>query len=84
MKISFINLRLIQGLIQKQNFFVVLSMIFCFAFSAFTEQCYGQTDLQAWANITGMRLQGELMGFESGLRVVGNLNLAMIHRNCLF
>ncbi len=49
----------------------LLSMIFCFAFSGIVENCFGQTELQAWGNITGIRVQGELMGFESSLRVVG-------------
>src|ERR1700676_468549 len=45
--------------------------IFCF-YSALMEKSYGQTELQAWGNITGIRIEGELMRFESSLRVVGN------------
>src|SRR5450631_373848 len=50
----------------------MLSIIFYFAFSGMAENCFGQTELQAWGNITGIRVQGELMGFESSLRVVGS------------
>ncbi len=32
----------------------------------------GQAVLQAWGNISGIRVQGELMGFETSLRVAGN------------
>ena len=56
------------GLRQK---FVLLPVIFCVAFP-FIERSFCQTELQAWGNITGIRVQGELMGFESSLRVVGN------------
>ncbi len=55
-----------------QKYFTMLYIIFCFVFSAFIEKSFGQTELQAWGNITGIRVQGELMGFETSLRVVGN------------
>jgi hypothetical protein len=45
--------------------------IFCLVSSCFLENCFGQAELQAWGNMTGIRVQGELMGFESSLRVVG-------------
>ena len=45
---------------------------FLFIFSALIQNSYGQTELQAWGNITGIRVEGELMSFESSLRVVGN------------
>jgi hypothetical protein len=51
--------------------FVLLFIIFAFAFP-FIQRSFCQTELQAWGNITGIRVQGELMGFESSLRVVGN------------
>lgn len=47
----------------------MLSVIFCFAF---LQRSTGQTELQAWGNITGIRIQGELMRFETSIRVVGN------------
>ncbi len=48
------------------------AIIFLLIFSLFIQDSYGQTELQAWGNITGIRVQGELMSFESSLRVVGN------------
>jgi hypothetical protein len=51
--------------------FVLLTVVFCVAFP-FIEKSFCQTELQAWGNITGIRVQGELMEFESSLRVVGN------------
>jgi len=50
----------------------MLSIIFCLAITGIVEKCFSQAELQAWGNITGIRVQGELMGFESSLRVVGN------------
>ncbi|MCX6334692.1 MAG: hypothetical protein NT092_10370 [Bacteroidia bacterium] len=32
---------------------------------------FSQTEVMAWSNITGIRVEGQLMGFESSLRVVG-------------
>jgi hypothetical protein len=32
---------------------------------------YSQAELQAWGNITGIRIQGELIGFETSIRTVG-------------
>jgi hypothetical protein len=55
-----------------QKYFVLLPIFFCFIFSAGIEKSYGQTELQAWGNITGIRVQGELIEFETSLRVVGN------------
>jgi hypothetical protein len=54
-----------------QQRFILLSVIFCFAFP-FVQRSFCQTEVQAWGNITGIRVQGELMKFESSLRVVGN------------
>jgi hypothetical protein len=33
---------------------------------------YSQAELQAWGNITGIRIQGELIGFETSIRTVGS------------
>jgi hypothetical protein len=54
----------------RHNLFAVFSIIICFAF-LFMQKLYGQTALQAWGNITGIRVEGELMRFESRLCVVG-------------
>ena len=58
--------------INRNYCFDLRSIIFCLVLSAFMEKSYAQTELQAWGNITGIRIQGELMGFESSIRVVGN------------
>lgn len=54
-----------------QKYFPLLPIFFSLIFSTATESSYSQTELQAWGNITGIRMQGELMGFETSLRVVG-------------
>src|ERR1700733_576916 len=38
---------------------------------AFVQNAYTQTEVEAWGNITGIRIDGQLMEFESSLRVVG-------------
>jgi hypothetical protein len=35
------------------------------------KKSYGQTDLEPWGNIRGIRIDGQLMDFESSLRIVG-------------
>ena len=55
-----------------QKYLALLPILFCSVLSAALETTYGQTELQAWGNITGIRVQGELMGFETSLRVVGS------------
>lgn len=37
---------------------------------AFAGRAHGQAEVQAWSNITGIRVDGELMEFETSLRVV--------------
>ena len=49
-----------------------LAAIFGFVFFTIREKAYSQTEFQAWGNITGIRVQGELMKFETSLRIVGN------------
>jgi hypothetical protein len=54
------------------KYFAMLPIFICLVFSVVVETSYGQTELQAWGNITGIRVQGELMGFETSLCVVGD------------
>ncbi len=53
------------------NKYFLIPIIFCFTIP-FIEGSYGQAEFQPWGNLTGIRIQGELMKFESGIRVVGN------------
>ncbi len=53
------------------NKYFIIPIIFCFTIP-FIEGSYGQAEFQPWGNLTGIRIQGELMKFESGIRVVGN------------
>src|SRR5689334_9115258 len=38
---------------------------------AFGYGAFGQAELQPWGNITGIRVDGQLMAFQSSIRVVG-------------
>ena len=35
------------------------------------QKAYGQPELMAWGNLTGIRVEGQLMKFESSIRIVG-------------
>jgi hypothetical protein len=51
--------------------YILSAIIILFLLSA-TIRCYSQAELQAWGNITGIRVQGELMGFETSIKTVGS------------
>jgi hypothetical protein len=40
-------------------------------FSSLAQSAFAQPEVEAWGNITGIRMDGQLMEFESSLRVVG-------------
>lgn len=53
----------------KRPFFLTFFMLFLIN----TAAVFGQVEVQPWGNITGIRVHGQLMEFESGIRVsVGN------------
>jgi hypothetical protein len=52
-------------------------IIFIGIISFFNEKSNAQAELQAWGNLTGVRVQGELMGFESSLRMIGQSGSSM-------
>src|SRR5664279_600021 len=57
---------------------VLRFFILCFLFSiCLAEKNYGQAELQAWGNLTGIRVQGELLGFETSLRMIGSDGISM-------
>lgn len=51
--------------------------ISCVIFFVFPERSFAQAELQAWGNLTGIRVEGELMGFETSLRIVGKDGVSM-------
>ncbi len=60
----------------KKNIGQIL-MICCLIFICLPEKNYAQAELQAWGNLTGIRVQGELMGFESSIRMVDKSGSSM-------
>jgi hypothetical protein len=47
-------------------------VLICLLFSAFLPGYdFAQAELQAWGNLTGIRVEGQLMKFESSLRIIG-------------
>ncbi len=47
-------------------------LLIFFIVSAFANAVYGQAEVAPWGNITGIRVGGQLIGFESSLRIVEN------------
>lgn len=42
----------------------------CLLFTAYTNPSYAQPEVTAWGNITGIRVEGQLMEFETSIRLV--------------
>lgn len=54
------------------NKYSLLAAFFClFLLGTMPNIAFGQVEMNAWGNIQGIRLQGDLMEFETSLRVVG-------------
>jgi hypothetical protein len=54
-----------------REYFILLPAI-CLLQVLSVENVHGQAEVQAWGNITGVRVEGQLMEFESSLRIVGS------------
>jgi hypothetical protein len=54
-----------------------ISIIGLLLFLCLTEKDFAQAELQAWGNITGIRVQGQLMAFETSFRMTGREDLLM-------
>lgn len=52
------------------NYLIIRFFIFCMLLSISVSVVYGQAEVAPWGNITGIRVGGQLMRFESSLRVV--------------
>jgi hypothetical protein len=46
-------------------------LLILFFLGMFTREATAQTEVEPWGNITGIRVQGQLFGFETSLRVAG-------------
>jgi hypothetical protein len=66
---SLIDLRGITNKLIQQGRIAVISGFILFSIIA---KAFSQTELQAWGNITGIRVEGQLMEFETSLRIVGD------------
>ncbi len=54
------------------NFSLIIAIILICLNSLFTSRIYAQSDVAAWGNIRGIRIDGDLMKFETGLTIVKN------------
>lgn len=52
------------------NFILIASLILIFFMNPFTSEISAQSDITAWGNIRGIRVDGELMKFETSLVIV--------------
>jgi hypothetical protein len=54
------------------RYLIICFFIICIIFSIPVSAVYGQVEMAPWGNITGIRIDGQLIGFESSLRLVEN------------
>ncbi|HET6569398.1 MAG TPA: hypothetical protein VFG50_15630 [Rhodothermales bacterium] len=56
----------------KRMRYSILVAAYVLAFGAFLNPAHAQPEVKAWGNLTGIRVDGQLMAFGSSLRVVGS------------
>jgi hypothetical protein len=58
--------------IKKNKTQYYLFAILFISFNFFTQNLFAQTEVEPWGNITGIRVDGQLMEFETSLQVINN------------
>lgn len=58
--------------IKKNKTRYYLFAILFISFHFFTQELFAQTEVEPWGNITGIRVDGQLMEFETSLQVINN------------
>jgi hypothetical protein len=58
--------------IKKNKTRYYLCAILFISFNFFTQNLFPQTEVEPWGNITGIRVDGQLMEFETSLQVINN------------
>lgn len=72
MKSKSVCLRAAKRSTQKTSQYHLLSLITClFLLPGLANLSYAQPEVTAWGNMTGIRIEGQLMEFETSLRLVG-------------
>ena len=62
---------MLKKFIKRKTSYFLLIFIFI-SFSFLTQKIFAQTEVEPWGNITGIRVDGQLMEFETSLRVINN------------
>jgi len=65
------NINLINRIQQQLSFVFFILCLTILLIAGTTTQLSAQTEVMAWGNLTGIRVEGQLMEFESSLKVVG-------------
>lgn len=60
---------MVQFNVNCRHLFIFLIII---AFSGLSSQAFGQPECMAWGNLTGIRVEGQLMEFETSLCLIGS------------
>ena len=63
--------KLVKRFLFHGSSFRCFSMISICLLAAFVERAYCQAELEPWGNLRGIRIDGQLMGIETGIRLVG-------------
>lgn len=64
-------MNLINNGIDNSRLRLLLLIIVCFLQAIFFNNVHAQAELQPWGNLTGIRIEGQLMQFESSIKVAG-------------
>ncbi len=62
---------MLNKLIKRKTGYFLLIFIFI-SFNFLTQKIFAQTEVEPWGNITGIRVDGQLMEFETSLQVINN------------
>ncbi|HYJ64939.1 MAG TPA: hypothetical protein VEV62_14430, partial [Parafilimonas sp.] len=62
---------MLKKFIKRKTSYFLLIFIFI-SFNFLTQKIFAQTEVEPWGNITGIRIDGQLMEFETSLRVINN------------
>lgn len=66
-------------MVQRIKNFIMKKIVYLlFVFSFFASNIFAQVEVMAWGNLTGLRIEGQLIDFESSIRVVGK-NHSFVH-----
>jgi hypothetical protein len=64
---------------QANRYWILLATLFCLG--GFSDESFGQAECYAWGGLRGIRVDGELMAFTTGVRAVSPESTPLAQRN---